>query len=532
MAAWSYSSLTAWETCPRRYKITRIDKTITEPQTDATRHGNEVHKALEVSVRDNMPLPAKYAAYEPIVKLVRASEGVKHTEHKFALTSRFTPVDYWAKDAWVRGVLDLRVVTPKTVVVLDWKGLSVDTPLPTPRGFTSMGAISVGDTVFDVDGAPCRVIGKSDVHHRPCFRVRFDDTSTVTCDDQHLWRLDSGDVVPVTALAVGASVPVCRPVVTEEARLPVDPYVLGLWLADGKHSSGEVSKPDPEVWSEVARRGYELGANTGRESCQTRTIKGIRGHLAALGVLRNKRIPAVYLRAGLAARVDLLRGLMDGDGSVNTARKQVIYTTCDKALSNDVKELALSLGQRVLQSRTTQRGFGKTVTAWPLSWRPQHGLNPFLLPRKAARVDSTWGPGQSGVRRVTSVEPLPSVPTQCIAVDSPTRTYLCTESFIPTHNTGKPKPDADQLKLFAAATFALHPHAEKVKTGYVWLGHNRVDEEHFHRGDEANVWREFLPRVQRMEQAVAKQDHPPRPSGLCRAWCPVPKRMCEFSGKE
>ena len=44
---WSYSSLVDFEGCPRRYKLIRIDKVVPFKETEAIKHGNEVHKALE-----------------------------------------------------------------------------------------------------------------------------------------------------------------------------------------------------------------------------------------------------------------------------------------------------------------------------------------------------------------------------------------------------------------------------------------------------------------------------------------------------
>ncbi len=217
--AWSYSSLQSFETCPRRHNLTKIAKVIKEPQTEATIHGNEVHKALEVAVRDGTPLAKKYEQYVPLVQAVVKAPGVKHTEFKFGLTRQFTPTGFFDRDVWCRGVLDLRVVGKDTVTVLDWKA-------------------------------------------------------------------------------------------------------------------------------------------------------------------------------------------------------------------------------------------------------------------------------------------------------------------------GRPKSDLDQLKLFAGAAFALHPQINTVKTGYAWLAYNKLDTETFERADVPSIWQEFLPRVQRMDEMIAKADFPPKPSGLCRAWCPVPKRMCEFSGKE
>ena len=121
MTAWSYSSLTAFETCPRRYEMTRITKVVQEPQSEAMHHGNEVHKALELNVRDDVPIPQKYKQYIPIVEAVKKAPGEKLAETKFGLTRDLKPTGYFAKDVWVRGVLDLTVLQGETAVVLDWK---------------------------------------------------------------------------------------------------------------------------------------------------------------------------------------------------------------------------------------------------------------------------------------------------------------------------------------------------------------------------------------------------------------------------
>lgn len=134
------------------------------------------------------------------------------------------------------------------------------------------------------------------------------------------------------------------------------------------------------------------------------------------------------------------------------------------------------------------------------------------------------------MRRVDSVELVPSVPTQCIAVDSEDNTYLCTRSMLVTHNTGKVKSDGDQLKLFAASTFAAYPYLEKVKTSYIWLAYDKTTSAEFTKDDVPGIWQEFLPRVGRMEQALADDKWLPNPSGLCKSYCPVGKKLCDFCG--
>jgi replicative DNA helicase len=72
------------------------------------------------------------------------------------------------------------------------KALALDTPLPTPAGWTTMGEVQVGDILFDETGAPCRVTGATDVMlNRRCYRVRFSDGSSIIADADHLWMVDS-----------------------------------------------------------------------------------------------------------------------------------------------------------------------------------------------------------------------------------------------------------------------------------------------------------------------------------------------------
>jgi len=97
--------------------------------------------------------------------------------------------------------------------------------------------------------------------------------------------------------------------------------------------------------------------------------------------------------------------------------------------------------------------------------------------------------------------------------------------------TGKRKPESDQLKLFAGLAFAHFPNLEVVKTAFVWLKEEAVDRETFTRDQVPVIWQTFAPRVARMERAYAEGNFPPKPSGLCRKHCPVPRHLCTHSGK-
>src|SRR5688500_8247621 len=68
------------------------------------------------------------------------------------------------------------------------KALALDTPLPTPTGWTTMGEVRVGDLLLDADGRPTRVTGATEVmHDRPCFEVVFSDGTRVVADAEHQW---------------------------------------------------------------------------------------------------------------------------------------------------------------------------------------------------------------------------------------------------------------------------------------------------------------------------------------------------------
>jgi hypothetical protein len=69
------------------------------------------------------------------------------------------------------------------------KALALDTPIPTPDGWTTMGEIQVGGEVFDEYGHACKVIAATPVMHgRPCYEVEFSDGTVIVADAEHLWR--------------------------------------------------------------------------------------------------------------------------------------------------------------------------------------------------------------------------------------------------------------------------------------------------------------------------------------------------------
>ncbi|WP_454117592.1 replicative DNA helicase [Microbacterium lacticum] len=164
------------------------------------------------------------------------------------------------------------------------KALALDTPLPTPTGWTTMGAVRVGDELFDADGRPTRVVATTEIlEGRPCFEVEFSDGSTIVADAQHQWLTEtrasrragrSGGAVVTTqqmfeTLTVGAelranhSVRTARALQAPEADLPVAPYALGAWLGDGHTDGARITSATAEIPGLIAGRGLRVEGRGG-----------------------------------------------------------------------------------------------------------------------------------------------------------------------------------------------------------------------------------------------------------------------------
>ncbi|GAB3675244.1 replicative DNA helicase [Saccharopolyspora tripterygii] len=121
------------------------------------------------------------------------------------------------------------------------KALALDTPLPTPDGWTTMGQVEVGDRLIGSDGKPTKVVAATEVmHDRRCYEVEFSDGTTVVADAQHQWKLQDGEVrttgdlaesVPVALVGGVAKVTGLRPVESVPVRCVEVDAVDHLYLA-------------------------------------------------------------------------------------------------------------------------------------------------------------------------------------------------------------------------------------------------------------------------------------------------------------
>lgn len=334
------------------------------------------------------------------------------------------------------------------------KALALDTPVPTPDGWTTMGDLRDGDTVYDETGAPCKVVQAHPIRHdRRCYEVVFSDGSTIVADAEHLWQVETRSsrvhkrpekvltteemVDSVTVEKDGRlnySVRVAGPLACPAAELPVSPYLLGAWLGDGVSSRGSVCVAEVEILNEIRAEGHvaHLIPSTEHASIQEWRVEGLRPALREAGCFGDKHIPAGYFRASEAQRRALLAGLLDTDGWCEKWGS-VRFAVKSQRLAEDFRSLVGTLGYvSTLRTRPSRYEGREIGTVYEVTFCPDQPV--FRMPRKAAR-QSVKNKASNHRRFITEIRPVESVPVRCITVDSPNSLYLVGDQCITTHNT-------------------------------------------------------------------------------------------------
>ena len=353
----------------------------------------------------------------------------------------------------VAGQIDLLIKDGNDIYIYDYKGLPLDTKIPTEFGWTTIKNIKEGDKIFDKDGNLTKVLHKSKIHYNPCYKIAFDNGESIVSDHEHRWLISFRnpdksfrDVVMTTEEIANwlinkprtsYNIPKIRnaaPLVLPEQNLPIDPYVLGCWLGDGSKNCGILTNINPKIWEEIQNRGYTVGEDLSDIThSEMRTIFNIRKQLKVLGVLNNKFIPDLYLRGSYQQRLDLLRGLMDTDGYYHESRKRFVMSTTQKWQAEDLVKLVSTLGIKATIFEVDKKCNGKIFKGWDVCFST-NGLNPFLVRNQNIEFPST---DRASFRNIVSVERVDTIATQCLEVDSPSHTFLVGESLIVTHNTNK-----------------------------------------------------------------------------------------------
>ena len=292
------------------------------------------------------------------------------------------------------------------------KGLSIEEYLPTPTGWVQMKDLKVGDKLFDEEGNVCNVTYKSPVHNIDCYKVTFENGYEMIVDKDHRWFTKEPSQKRMTvqntehmynrmlkshrkANSFRFIIDMNKPLQLDEKDFTIPPYTLGTWLGHMNKDSGVTINNDNQIIEDI---------------------------------------PQEYLRGSYRQRLSLLQGIMDTDGSIDYTNHCEI-TLASKQLINQLRELLFSLAikSNIKEVQYQEEGCDEPKTYYRLRFKTR--LPVFKESRKKDQIKAHDYRKILHRRYIKKIEPVESVPTQCIQVDSPNHLFLAGKEFIPTHNT-------------------------------------------------------------------------------------------------
>jgi len=227
--------------------------------------------------------------------------------------------------------------------------------------------IKIGDKVIGLKGKPrtveCTTSGISDL-----YRITPNKGEPFVCNGAHLLTVTFNGTSKVLNIKTSEFFKLKKKRIRgyqlmrsgwEYKRKPlsIDPYWLGCWLGDGSSSSPSICAADPELKEYLEKEApsvlnckvtpnkradgivtYYYGNNYSRDH------GGIRNRLKRIKVYNNKHIPLRYLKSNRLDRLRLLAGIIDTDGHKAKNKEQYEVTFKIKRLSEELKELCISLG--------------------------------------------------------------------------------------------------------------------------------------------------------------------------------------------
>lgn len=349
------------------------------------------------------------------------------------------------------------------------KSVISSTPCLTPDGWKPIGQLVVGDTVIGSNGKPTTVLGVFPQGVLKTYRVHMTDGTYADASGDHLWAVDYRrrseqrirhvlttdqlrDRPVIEYRAKGQrlkrvdlskkrlNIPVMSAPAEfagNEASFSICPYDLGELIANG--SLGDRSRitlvTNVSDWPEVrSRLSLPFGVEGKHPGCVSVNILGqnAKDEIARLGLVvksEGKFIPRSYMTASVKDRIDLLHGLMDGDGHVSKERNKLSYSTCSEQLGNDVKELVQCLGGTASLSLYVRDDGSKDYV---VRMRLPKSIAPFSVQRKLDRYKP--GMQSSPNRSVDRVETLGEADCTCIKVDAEDSLFVIDQCVV-THNT-------------------------------------------------------------------------------------------------
>jgi len=368
------------------------------------------------------------------------------------------------------------------------KLLNVNTTIFTPSGPRRIGDIQIGDFVIGSDGNPTRVTGVFPQGEQDLYKIEFTDGSECDAGLPHLWQVNTAlrkwqglspriltteqimnDLFTKSKNSSGKYnykwfIPIVKSVEFDFKEITIHPYILGVLLGNGSFVTRRVklTTADEEISYQVS---HYFKPTTKYNEFTLQSDSEIPDQLEQLKLIgcraATKFVPEHYKFNAISVRIELLRGLMDTDGSIWKGGV-VEYTTVSPNLADDVTFLVQSLGgiaKRTIKEEPKYEYKGEILIG-QLAYRLVINIpiNPFQLKRKA----DLWNEYNSKkkyepTRAFKSITYKNKGESVCISVDAPNKLYVI-KDFIVTHNT---------IQALGVIKFhpELHPVLYIVKSG-------------------------------------------------------------------
>ena len=336
------------------------------------------------------------------------------------------------------------------------KALDVNTPIPSPDGWKTMGELIDGDRVYDTNGGVCNVVKAHNVlYNRNCYELKFDNGETIIADEGHRWftqtktdrskkSKNKGSVkttkdIVDTIKKWGESnhrIKLPNALKGEHKNLPIDPYLLGYWLSDGRSNASRIWSHTDDAYDfvENIKENY-VSVKHSKENTYRIDIKGKNKRdpnsfymqLKNNNLFNNKHIPFEYLYASKEQRLALIQGILDADGHI-TKKGRCELSLSNKKLFDDCVKLLQTMGYKLhISVRKTKCNDSHRVGFVTTD-------NVFKLKRKADRLPTKIREDATHLY-IVSAKKIATRPVRCITVDSENSLFLCGNTYIPTSNT-------------------------------------------------------------------------------------------------
>lgn len=340
------------------------------------------------------------------------------------------------------------------------KELTNDSPVLLSNGvFKPIGEIMVGDIVASVDGKESIVSGHFPQGLKPVYRVTFSDGRYVDSGLEHQWEVNhrkwqSPRVMTTREIIEKIKMPdyKSRLFIPNHSSdfgcdegIVIHPYLMGVLIGNGGLSAGGVKfsscqshileKIKPMLLGcDLVESGNDYRIST-RRGQNNRVIEELK-KLGLYGMKSvEKFIPDIYLRASKESRIELMRGLIDTDGTVEKTGSMT-YSTSSERLSSDFISLARSLGAFASVSsripKFSYRGEIKQGQRNYCIYISSDDYGQFVtVPHKKSRIKNDKS---SRNLNIESIEYIGDFECSCISVTHERSLYL-TKDYIVTHNT-------------------------------------------------------------------------------------------------